>query len=30
MTRLMRREGRRDLTELSCSGIDQAIVDRMG
>lgn len=29
LARLMKREGRQDITELSCSGFAQAIVDRM-
>ena len=29
LARLMRREGRQDVTEVSCSGFGQAIIDRM-
>ena len=29
LARLMKREGRADITEVSCSGFAQAIVDRM-
>ena len=30
LARLMKREGRQDVTEVSCSGFGQAIIDRMG
>jgi isocitrate dehydrogenase len=29
LARLMRAEGREDVTEVSCSGFGQAIIDRM-
>ena len=29
LARLMKREGRKDVTEVSCSGFGQAIIDRM-
>ena len=29
LARLMKREGRQDITEVSCSGFAQAIVERM-